>query len=228
MSGEGRACETALLLAAGARLRYSQETTARAVVFFYRLLPSFGEGDADLLAATCLFLAGKAAETPRRVRDVVNASQRSRDAGAAVAPLDDGYFQRKAAVIDAEQRALRLLGFDLEAATPHRLALTLAHALRCDGGAAQVALALANDSLFSATCRALPPVAVAAAAVDVALEVEGAGAARDRDRDDPQSRLGNGRRRDARWHARFGASDADVAAARGALLDELDRALPPP
>jgi hypothetical protein len=58
----------ALLLVAGARLRYSQETTARAVAFFYELRQSFERDETELLAATCLFLAGKSAETPRRVR----------------------------------------------------------------------------------------------------------------------------------------------------------------
>ena len=72
----------ALLLVAGARLRYSQETTARAVAFFYELRRAFERDETELLAATCLFLAGKSAETPRRVRDVVNAVHRARRSDA--------------------------------------------------------------------------------------------------------------------------------------------------
>ena len=56
----------ALLLVAGARLRYSQEATARAVAFFFVLRHAFERDETELLAATCLFLAGKSAETPRR------------------------------------------------------------------------------------------------------------------------------------------------------------------
>ena len=42
----------------------------------------------------------------------VPAQAANEDAG--VLPLDDRYFDRKAAVVDAEQRALRLLAFDCE------------------------------------------------------------------------------------------------------------------
>ena len=199
----------ALLLVAGARLRYSQETTARAVAFFYELRRAFERDETELLAATCLFLAGKSAETPRRVRDVVNAVHRARRSDAATLPLDDAYFRRKAAVVDAEQKALRLLGFDLETPTCHRLALTFAHAARCSTRAARIAAALANDALLDETCRGLPAAAVAAAAVDVALAADGQAAP-------------------SRCAARFGVADRDVGAARTALVAGLERALAEP
>ena len=107
-----------------------------------------------------------------QVRDVVNAVHRARRSDAATLPLDDAYFRRKAAVVDAEQKALRLLGFDLETPTCHRLALTFAHAARCSTRAARIAASLANDALLDETCRGLPAAAVAAAAVDVALAAD--------------------------------------------------------
>ena len=119
------------------------------------------------------------------------------------------YHDAKADLVDAEQAALRELCFDASMETPLALALALAHALTLRPATAQLALCLANDALFSAACRAARPVAVAAAAVDVAREAAsdpGAGA------------VSTG------WARRFGAADADVAAARDVILDVVEAA----
>ena len=72
-----------------------------------------GEESERLLCTTCLFLSGKAAEEPRRVRDVLNAVHHAAHGGdCRMLTLDETYFQAKADVIDQEQRVLRALAFD--------------------------------------------------------------------------------------------------------------------
>ena len=188
------------LLVAAARLRYAPETAQKCVLLHHRLQ---GVEPKSAVAAASLFLAGKADEQPRRVRDVLNAVAPA----GGVRDLDEMYHDAKADLVDAEQAALRELCFDVSMETP--LALALAHALTLRPATAQLALCLANDALFSAACRAARPVAVAAAAVDVAREAAndpGAGA------------VSTG------WARRFGAADADVAAARDVILDVVEAA----
>ena len=58
------------LLVAAARLRYAPETAQKCVLLHHRLQ---GVEPKSAVAAASLFLAGKADEQPRRVRDVLNA-----------------------------------------------------------------------------------------------------------------------------------------------------------
>ena len=190
------------LLVAAARLRYAPETAQKTVLLHHRLQ---GVEPKSAVAAASLFLAGKADEQPRRVRDVLNAVAPA----GGVKDLDEAYHDAKADLVDAEQAALRELCFDASMETPLALALALAHALTLRPATAQLALCLANDALFSAACRAARPVAVAAAAVDVAREAAS---------DPGTGAVSTG------WARRFGAADADVAAARDVILDVVEAA----
>ena len=190
------------LLVAAARLRYAPETAQKTVLLHHRLQ---GVEPKSAVAAASLFLAGKADEQPRRVRDVLNAVAPA----GGVKDLDEAYHDAKADLVDAEQAALRELCFDASMETPLALALALAHALTLRPATAQLALCLANDALFSAACRAARPVAVAAAAVDVAREAAS---------DPGTGAVTTG------WARRFGAADADVAAARDVILDVVETA----
>ena len=139
--------ETKDLLVAAARLRYAPETAQKCVLLHHRLQ---GVEPKSAVAAASLFLAGKADEQPRRVRDVLNAVAPA----GGVRDLDEMYHDAKADLVDAEQAALRELCFDASMETPLALALALAHALTLRPATAQLALCLANDALFSAACRA--------------------------------------------------------------------------
>ena len=192
--------ETKDLLVAAARLRYTPETAQKTVLLHHRLQ---GVEPKSAVATASLFLAGKADEQPRRVRDVLNAVAPA----GGVRDLDEMYHDAKADLVDAEQAALRELCFDASMETPLALALALAHALTLRPATAQLALCLANDALFSAACRAARPVAVAASrATSTAASDPGAGA------------VSTG------WARRFGAADADVAAARDVILDVVEAA----
>lgn len=82
------------------RLRLNMEVTAVAMIFLQRYAQRsddpvhvFGayiaENDAKLVVATCIFLAAKVEETPRRLRDVINVTHRltwQREASASPSP----------------------------------------------------------------------------------------------------------------------------------------------
>lgn len=70
-----------LLFGAGYRLRLSAEVTATAIMIFHRYLPimdisTVSDDDKNLVITTCLFLAAKLEESPRRLRDVINVTHR--------------------------------------------------------------------------------------------------------------------------------------------------------
>ena len=94
--------ETKDLLVAAARLRYAPETAQKTVLLHHRLQ---GVEPKSAVAAASLFLAGKADEQPRRVRDVLNAVAPA----GGVKDLDEAYPDAKADLVDAEQAARREL-----------------------------------------------------------------------------------------------------------------------
>jgi hypothetical protein len=86
------------------RLRLNMEVTAVAMTFLQRYAqrsddpvhifgPYIAENDAKLVVATCIFLAAKVEETPRRLRDVINVTHRlswQREASASPPPSSSG------------------------------------------------------------------------------------------------------------------------------------------
>ncbi len=144
---------------------------------------------------TCLFLAAKVEEQPRRIRDAINCvyyvrrrgdAVREKDQGQkeeeedqdmdmekqeeqGILPMDRGYWDLKETVVDTEQLVLRVLGFDLDTYQPYRILLNYARSLRARPVLVEVAWALLNDSLFSPTCcHVRPPQAQAVAALHLA------------------------------------------------------------
>lgn len=149
----------------------------------------------DLLLTTCLFLASKVEEQPRRLRDVINSiyfvralarlapetlthtqeegNERERIIEAeAILKLDGQYWDLKEKLVDTEQLVLRVLGFDIDTFEPYRLLLNFARSLRARPVLVEVAWTLVNDALFSSRCQLeCAPAAQAVAALYVGQQI---------------------------------------------------------
>ncbi|KAG1057761.1 hypothetical protein G6F43_000404 [Rhizopus delemar] len=72
----------------------------------------------ELLTTTCLQLACKATEVPRKVRDLVNVSYRYYHPNESTLDVDENYFKMRASLVTTELLLVRALGFDLEVELP--------------------------------------------------------------------------------------------------------------
>ncbi len=191
--GEERCKLVETLFRAGHRLQYSPETTSTAILLFHRfLLPhNLGKGNATwpemrvkVVLVTCLFLAGKARENPRRLRDVINVIRllmddkgavgfppphpTTRFRGLEVPRLNSTYMELKKRVVECEQVLLRSVGFNLDMVHPYRLLLNYCRSLRLSERTTQVAWGILNDFLFIPFALALPPPVLTCAALHMA------------------------------------------------------------
>ncbi len=133
-------------------LRLDTETRFTALVLLHRyamaktLNEEEEEEDWPWIGAICLFLACKAENEPRRLRDIINMAQmilsvepdkRRRRSSSSdnspnpksnallidmenTPPLDGAYWDMKKKAIETEQMVLRWLGFDCSVSHPHR------------------------------------------------------------------------------------------------------------
>ncbi len=192
--GEERRKWVETLFRAGHRLQYSPETTSTAILLFHRfVLPhKLGRRNAawpeirkKVVLVTCLFLAGKARENPRRLRDVINVIRllmdnegavsshpTSRYKGLEVPRLDSTYMEMKKRVVECEQVLLRCVGFNLDMVHPYRLLLNYCRSLRLGEHTTQVAWGILNDFLFIPFALALPPPVLTCAALHMASLIE--------------------------------------------------------
>ncbi|KAI7877494.1 hypothetical protein K492DRAFT_171647 [Lichtheimia hyalospora FSU 10163] len=81
----------------------------------------------ELLATTCLHLACKATDVPRKVRDLVNVGYRYYHPKENVLQVDETYFRMRSSLVTGELLLVRALSFDLEVTLPFTYCL---HVLR--------------------------------------------------------------------------------------------------
>tara|TARA_B110000977_G_scaffold198761_1_gene284372 strand:- start:8560 stop:9840 length:1281 start_codon:yes stop_codon:yes gene_type:complete len=153
--------------------------------------------DVETVAATCVFLACKLEEQPRKVRDVINVFHRGKGVrnrglnGTAgntgtgntstsnnsstdpLHPLDtqsDQYDQLKCDLIRTERHALREFGFCVQVEHPHKFVLNYLRMFECAGDKSliQSSWAYANDSLRTDLCIRFKACQVAVACVHLA------------------------------------------------------------
>ena len=82
----------------------------------------------DEVAMSCICLASKIEEAPRRIRDIINVFNHIKQVRASkpILPvaLDSAYIEKKNKVINAERRVLKELGFCVHVKHPHKVSLT--------------------------------------------------------------------------------------------------------
>uniref|UniRef100_A0A7S0CRS5 Cyclin-like domain-containing protein n=1 Tax=Amorphochlora amoebiformis TaxID=1561963 RepID=A0A7S0CRS5_9EUKA len=166
-----------------------QMSIATASVYFHRLYCrySFKDYDRELVACTCLFLAGKTEETRKKLDDVVdhfNYVIHCRVKGKTKRPSKSSqeFKQFRAKVIEMEAVLMEALEFKFYVAHPYPLLISNLRKLFPDKdgvhgkdlggqkGLAQLAWFFVNDSLRTTLCLTHPPQKIALAAIYLALK----------------------------------------------------------
>ncbi|KAA0714677.1 Cyclin-L1 [Triplophysa tibetana] len=170
-------CE--LIQSAGILLRLPQVAMATGQVLFHRffysksfvkhsfevrhqLTPHVSNADGShvvwvtgsaIVAMSCVNLASKIEEAPRRIRDVINVFHHLRQLRGKKTPspliLDQNYISTKNQVIKAERRILKELGFCVHVKHPHKIIVMYLQVLECEKNQTlvQTAWDYMNDSL---------------------------------------------------------------------------------
>ena len=185
------------LRAAASTLALSDRTLGAASAYS-RSSPAASSSD---VATASVFLAAKACEEPRRVRDVINAVHLAQEHEL----LRDSreYWARKERAVLDEQLLLRAMGYHTDRADTQVLLLNVLRALNAPRALYELCIALVNDGGLA--CAAFPSRVLVAAAMAVgatALDVQ----------------------LPAHWQRVLEVDgDEQVAAACDALLDAYDR-----
>ncbi|XP_078741603.1 cyclin-L2 [Lampetra fluviatilis] len=128
-------CE--LVQAAGILLRLPQVAMATGQVLFQRFYysKSFIKHNMEVVAMSCINLAAKIEEAPRRNRDVINVFHHLRQLRTNRVPspltLDQGYINTKNELIKSERRILKELGFCVHVKHPHKIIVVYLQVLDC-------------------------------------------------------------------------------------------------
>ncbi|XP_030378148.1 cyclin-L1 [Scaptodrosophila lebanonensis] len=164
-------CE--LIQTAGILLKLPQVAMATGQVLFQRFFysKSFVRHNMETVAMSCVCLASKIEEAPRRIRDVINVFHHIKQVRAQkeIAPmiLDQYYTNLKTQVIKAERRVLKELGFCVHVKHPHKLIVMYLQVLQYEKHEKlmQMSWNFMNDSLRTDVFMRYTPEAIACACI---------------------------------------------------------------
>ncbi|CAK4684489.1 unnamed protein product [Aphanomyces euteiches] len=172
------ACE--LIQESGILLQLPQVVLATAQSLLHRFYTnqSFFDFDAFRAAMGCIFLAAKAEEQPRRVKDVVQVffRMRNRRMGLGLSfltPSDVRFTHWSDWLVMVERQILIEVGFSIDAITehPHKFLLYYVKMLDCSNECAQKAWNYVNDSFRLDLCMRYDAHVIACAAISLAARV---------------------------------------------------------
>lgn len=165
----------AFLQEAGMKLGLPQLTIATAIVFFHRFYATkkFAEYDISIIATTCLFLAGKVEETPKKLKDIIAITDllRCKDSSPPVKPMDlesQEFWNLRDKILAHELIVLQTIAFDMTIEHPYKYLLIYVKQISGNRNLAQVAWNFVNDSLRTTLCLQFKPQLIAAAAIYLA------------------------------------------------------------
>jgi hypothetical protein len=175
-------CE--LIQEAGILLNMTQAVMATGQVLLHRFYckKSFTKFNVKRVAASCLWLAAKLEEQPRKSRDLLNVfhrlNQRREKAPGepmeALEPLSRLYEEMKTDLIRTERHLLKEMGFICHVEHPHKFILQyLDQLLVEDAKVRQEAWSLANDSLRTTLCVRFKSEVVACGVIYIATRRAG-------------------------------------------------------
>ncbi|KAM7347066.1 cyclin-L1 [Cochliomyia hominivorax] len=164
-------CE--LIQTAGILLKLPQVAMATGQVIFQRFFysKSFVRHNMETVAMSCVCLASKIEEAPRRIRDVINVFHHIKQVRAQkdITPmiLDTYYTNLKTQVIKAERRVLKELGFCVHVKHPHKLIVMYLQVLKYEKHEQlmQMSWNFMNDSLRTDVFMRYNPETIACACI---------------------------------------------------------------
>lgn len=170
-------CE--LIQKAGMALKLPQVAMATAQVLFQRFYysKSFVRHNHEITAMSCVCLASKIEEEPRKIRDVINVFRdiKQHSGGEERIPmiLDQNYTNQKNLVIKAERRVLKELGFCVHVKHPHKLIVLYLQVLGFEKNQEfmQKAWNYMNDSLRTDVFMRYNPETIACACIELTARV---------------------------------------------------------
>uniref|UniRef100_A0A914KL32 Cyclin-like domain-containing protein n=1 Tax=Meloidogyne incognita TaxID=6306 RepID=A0A914KL32_MELIC len=146
-------------------------TLATACVFFHRfyMFNTFAEYPTHMMALTCLFLAGKVEETPKKCRDLVQmANDKYPIQFAGINLIDE--------LILLERILLQTIRFDLHVEHPYNFLVQYAKEFRLDkdymSKIVTNAWTFINDSLATSLCLLYEPEVIAVAVLYMSFKME--------------------------------------------------------
>lgn len=168
-------------------LRLGTEARFSALVFLHRYIRavakentknSHDRTDWRWVCAACLFLACKASEEPRRLRDVINLAHMMEwnetdgtiNLQGEPPHLNEQYWEAKKKIVETEQVVLRWLAFDVSVSHPHRAVFLLLEKEGTRDELMPVAFRRLNDILFHGPALQHSVLELASAAIELARE----------------------------------------------------------
>jgi len=158
-------------------------TIATATSLFHKFFAATNISDYDpyLMAATCLYLAGKVEDNHLKLRDVINVVHSTLHRTLDPLALSDEYWNIRDAIVQAELLVLRMVKFQVKFSHPHKYLLHYLKSLR-DWISAEVwskypiartSWSLLQDLYHDPHVLDSPPTITALATIQLALETYG-------------------------------------------------------
>jgi len=171
----------------GNKLEARLETVTSAIVYYHRFFEYASKNneqhDRSLVAATCLYLAGKTEEEHLPIRDIINVFHHTLNGpNAKPLPLSDRYWGLRDSIVQMELLLLRALRFRVKIEPhPHRYLVHYLHAINewknfgvNDDRAHLLSLTswtLLNDSYLNPKMITYDPVHIVIAVISIALDL---------------------------------------------------------
>merc|ERR1711871_71 len=159
---------------AGMKLKMPQYTIATAIVYFHRFFMrhSLKVYDKMMVGTACLFLAGKAEETPRKLKDAVSTGYSIKYPDRPpLKPESEDMVKRQESLVSVEREGLKATLFNMKVDHPYQELIKTVKQMKGQRELAQGAWNLVNDSLRTTVCLRFKPKMVAIAAIYLASKM---------------------------------------------------------
>ncbi|XP_031561533.1 cyclin-Q-like [Actinia tenebrosa] len=120
---------TSFIMESGCKLRLSAVTVSTACVLYHRFwiesvsLCKKEDFDAESIGTAVLFLASKAEESPRKLRDVINVCYKTTHKNVPFLEVGNRYWELRDSIVNCELLVLRVLAFKVDTDKPHKYLL---------------------------------------------------------------------------------------------------------